>query len=395
VRTLTNILGAAALLCAMAPAAAPAAQPLPQNPASAEASIDGLWRGEVGGRTVLACFNATIGSFYAPADRKLIMLWAEQPLRWAEKDERDPANPRWNLRLQGNDRLAGERAAGRDAQALTLARLPAPAAEDADSDATGPCRSLAYHRERLEPLAVRERPARLGTAGYVEIVAAPASYPDAVRYQSFRVPGDAPGTAAVNALLARMIDLRGPGESEWSLCLAAAGNSGGDFHAGLAPVRIGRRFVAAEEEREASCGGAHPSSGSYPRLFDLVEGREVAMRDWLNPRALDGELLDERSEPNPDAEPNVLPLSAALRRVLVSKAGKPEPECAGTVDEETYWTVGVGRDALLFYPHLARAVRACGEEIALPFTAMAPFLSAEGKTALARLRADPAVFAQP
>ena len=391
-RTLTNILAAAALLCALRPTAAPAAQPLPPDPASAEASLDGIWRGEVGGRPVLACFDGTIGSFYAPADRKLIMLWAEQPLRWAENDDRDPANPRWNLILEGRDRVAGRRGA----QALTLARLAvAAAAEDADDDAGRPCTTLAYHRERLEPLALRERPARLGAAGYVEIVAAPASYPDAVSYRSFRLPGDAAGTAAVNALLARAVDLRGPGQSEWSQCLVAAGNSGGDFHAAVTPVRIGRRFVAAEQYRGGSCGGAHPYSGSYPRLFDLAEGRELAMRDWLAPRALDGELLDEEIEPGPDPEPNVLPLSRALRRLLVGKAGKPVPECAGTLDEESWWTVGVGRDSFLFFPQLPHAVRACGEEVALPFAALAPFLSAQGKTALARLGADPAAFAQP
>jgi hypothetical protein len=320
-------------------------------------------------------------------------LWAEEPLRFAEIDERDAANPRWRLLLKGPDRLAGERTGG---QALALIRVPFAAGAETDGEvASTACTSLAYHRGRLEPLVVREQPGKLGHADYVRILAVPPSYPDQVSYRSFRLAAAAPGTAAVNVLLARAIELGSAGESEWSLCLAAAGNSGGDFHAALEPVRIGRRFLAVHEQREGSCGGAHPYSGAYMGLFDLVEGREIALRDWLHPRALDRDLLASTSEAIPQSEPNVLPLSAVLRRLLVRRAAKPQADCKGAAKDASFWTVGVGRDAFLFSPQLGHAVRACAEEISLPFSAMRPFLSAEGKRALALLRADPAAFAPP
>jgi hypothetical protein len=394
VRKLTGTLAAAALACAPFPAAARPAQAEPAPPtAPADGALDGLWQGKIGGESVMACFDASIGSFYRIADKKLVMLWAEAPLRFAERDEREPGNPRWQLRLKGPDRAGGRRTHGGDAQPLTLTRLSFAPEAGSEGDLPGtPCTSLAYHRARLEPLAVRERPDRLGSAQFVRIEAAPPSYPDAVSLRSFRLPAASPAVAAVNAILARAIDLRGPGESAWSLCLAWAGNSGGDFHLALEPVRIGRRFLAATESRDESCGGNHPNFALYPRLFDLVQGREIAIREWLHPRALAADRPDAAGAAS-DGEPNSLPLSQALSRRLLARAQKREDDCAGAMEGVTWWTIAVDRTGFRFSPQLGHAVRACGEDVLLPFAAAAPFLNARGKATLAALRADPAAFA--
>ncbi len=374
-------------------AAATVSASAPQDRAAADWPVEGLWRGRVGASAVMACFDGSIGSFYRLRDKKLVTLWADDALQFAEADDRDAKNPRWRLIPDGSDRLSGERIDGENKQVLRLQRLALNERSDGeDSVPRTPCTSLEYHRERLERLRVVETPETVGDAGLVRIVATPPHNPDDVEYRTFRLTGTGSGVAAVNKLLARFIDLAGPGHSEWTQCLIGAGNVRGTFHAALDPVRIGQRFMAVNEHREGSCGGAHPSSANYPRIFDLEHGSEVKIRDWLSPRALDRETLEIVGSDDFEPEPNVLPLSSALRQVVMRRADKRDDECAGIVEAGIFWTVGLGSKGFLFSPQLGHAVMACGQDVEVPYSEMARFLSSEGKGAVAVLRAERALF---
>jgi hypothetical protein len=251
-----------------------------------------------------------------------------------------------------------------------------------------PCRSLAYHRDRLEPLRITEERARVGPSEILRIRATSAAPPD-VEYETFQLIGSEPSVLAVNRLLAQFVDRRGPGVSGWSRCLIAAGNVDGDYSLIVEPVRIGQSFLVANMHHDNSCGGNHPNSGSYPRIYDLSAGREVRMREWLAPHAIVRPAwADSDGE---ESEPNVLQLSLALRRELLRHLPRPEPQCAGVIEGTEFWAVGVGGSGFKFWPQLANVVRACGEEADLPFRAMQRYLSAEGRRAARVLASERAI----
>jgi hypothetical protein len=322
-------------------------------PAAQERAIDGIWRGEMGGRSIMACFDGSIGSFYQLDETKIVTLWGESVLRLRRGTTgtelthdgtcAPPARIGWMA--SGGD--------ARSAKPVRLRRVPfVPQLGTAESIPERPCTSFVYHRDRLKPLRVEEQSARLDDVAFVRILAKPADDATDVEYQSFRLLGTEPGVVTMNKLLASFIDIRGVGESEWTRCLAGAGNVGGEFRQSLEPVRIGRRFVIANDFREGSCGGAHPYSATYPRLFDLARGTEVSIRDWLSYRALDQTLVKNLGPKTAEGEPNVLPLSNALRRDISGRAAKSDAECSGVLEEEAFWTVGVSRIGFVFSPQL-------------------------------------------
>lgn len=379
-------LTAALALAAVATDAAAGAEPPPD-------SLDGIWAGTVGDEPIRACFEGTMGSFYRIGDKRSVWLWADGPDAFAETDDRNPANPRWRLAPAGAGERTGARVQGQSRVPIRLHRVPfTPRPESEEIGPETPCRSLAFVSGRLEPLVVTEEAVETEGVAMVRIVARPPHNGDSFEYRTFRLIGTQPGLAAVNARLEALIDRRGPGESAWSQCMISAGNGGGDFHEALAPSRIGRRFLAATLHRDDSCGGNHPNSGTYPRVFDLETGTEIRMRDWLAPGALDRETLALIGELDESHEPNVMPLSAGLRRLVMRHAAREEGDCEGSIADTAFWSVGVGRHGLLFSPQMAHVARACGQDIEVPFAPLAPFLSNAGRRAVEILRTDRAVF---
>ena len=355
----------------------------------ASRDLTGVWEGTVGDQQVMACFDGDIGSYYRVQDKQSIWLWAESSLQFAEKDERNPRNPRWRVRLQASGQVIGQRVEGGSQQPLELRRLSIP---EAAADEAG-CSSIVYLGKRIEPLSVSEEPFNVGSINLTRLIARPPHNRDDYEYRTFRLPDVDPGSKALNNRLASFIDLRGPGESGWSECLLGAGNTGGTFYEMLEPTRIGRRFITANEHRELSCGGTHPDSSNYPRIFDRSSGKEIEIISWLLPRALDQKTLKLIGPIDFDDEPNTLPLSAALAKQVLKHADRLKMKDCSDVSTD-FWSVGVSRRGFVFTPSLGHAVQACGDDVTLPFETLSPFLNAKGKRAVQILRSEPAQYAR-
>lgn len=354
----------------------------------ASRDLTGVWEGTVGDQQVMACFDGDIGSYYRVQDKKSIWLRAESSLQFAEQDERNPKNPRWRVSLQAPGQVVGQRVEGASEQLLKLRRV---LMRESAADDVG-CNSIEYLGKRIEPLSFSEEPMHVGSIKLTRLIARPPHNPDDYEYRTFRLPGVDSGSIALNKRLASFIDLRGPGQSGWSECLLGAGNAGGTFYKMLEPTRIGRRFVTANEHREASCGGPHPDSSNYPRIFDRSSGDEVEIISWFLPRALDQQTLKSISPINFDDEPNTLPLSAALAKQVYKRADRLKMKDCSDVSTD-FWSIGVGRSGFVFTPSLGHAVQACGDDVTVPFETLSPFLNAKGKRAVQILRSEPAQFA--
>jgi hypothetical protein len=144
---------------------------------------------------------------------------------------------------------------------------------------------------------------------------------------------------------------------------------------------ISRRFLTVAEANDTYCGGAHPSTWTTYRTFDRETGQAVNLYDWIGP---------------PIGEDEIRGLPAELREAVLARWPSDyvteedkeyAEECREVVVTHDYsWTLELAREGISFTPDLPRVVMACTDSVLLTWAELAPFLDAEGKAGLARLR---------
>ncbi len=72
--------------------------------------------------------------------------------------------------------------------------------------------------------------------------------------------------------------------------------------------------------------------------------------------------------------------------VLARWPADADQECRELAAENEYWSLGLARDGLVFRPDFPHAMTPCEEPVTVGWQALAPFLDAEGRAGLARLR---------
>jgi hypothetical protein len=157
---------------------------------------------------------------------------------------------------------------------------------------------------------------------------------------------------------------------------ANANGRDGDFSESIEPTLVTRRWLAATHRSDNYCGGAHPNTDIRFRTFDLDLGVEIDPLDWLGPNAVSTEQFDAASS-------IVKKLTPRFRRALLAGFKSDGEDCDGVLDDQEYWTVGIERDSLVFWPRLPRVVMACSEDFKLSFEQLQPWLNAKGKAAAA------------
>ena len=78
------------------------------------------------------------------------------------------------------------------------------------------------------------------------------------------------------------------------------------------------------------------------------------------------------------------PLSPAFKRIVLRRLKFADSECRAVVSEAEYWNIGLDRTGLVFSPSLPHVAMACGDDAAVPFAELGPWLSAAGKAGVAR-----------
>jgi hypothetical protein len=341
----------------------------------------GVWQGSVGNLPVRACFAhedwGSFGAYYYMSRLQLIPLQPSDTNKeeFVEGESNDAKAPRWRIEAVKGGVLGGRWTQGVRTLPVRLTRMGAPGhVEDQ------PCSSHVFQAPRLVGVHVVARPAVKDGVAYTRLILDHGGHFPSVAVETLRLEGSGDAIRRVNARLAEPLTAETP---EWLDCVQSALDQGpneGEMDEKIVPKIITRRWLAVMDESESYCGGAHPNSGSAPRLFDLVSGREEDLHDWLNERAIKRERFGSGTE-------EAKKLAPAFRTFLLGR-WKGNADCDDVVRTEDFWQIELTRTGMVFTPELAHAVQACGESFALPFARLQPYLSAEGKAKAEALRAQ-------
>lgn len=365
----------AALLMLIALPVAAIAQEPPPKP------WEGVWRGTVGTYPVVVCLQedglgTPRGAYYYLSKKVPIPLVFDKATGiWKEdtaKDQR-PA-PAWQLNPPVGDQLGGQwRREGRKDQRELPVVLTRVIAENGDF-----CGSKAFMAPRLGPIRIVRKSAKTNGLAYEVIRYDVGPQFETVDIRSFALIPKLAGDAAINRAVA-LDPLQAESKADFASCLSGAiSNLGmdGDFSLGVTPEAVAGDYLAATEASGTYCGGAHPETYEAYRTFDRRTGQEIDLWIWLVPRAA-----------TPDEPPSagVREIVKALRNLALRQLPPMEGECRDTIRDTDYWSVSLSSAGLGFTPSLPHVAAACENSAVLSWAALAPWLSARGKAAAARI----------
>ena len=363
------------MLAALVALAAAAAAP------DASAELPGIWEGHVGTLPVRACFTrrdwGTFGAYYYLSQLRLIPLEAEERGEsgaFREGVDTGSDRPRWVIEHADTDRLTARWTGGTRSLAVRLSRIARMEGEDS------PCGRPAFHQPRLEGLRTVTSRASLDGVGFTRIVLDVAGRFD-VSLETFALDGGDEAVQRINAQLGTSLAGSPP---QWFECiqnsLEFSPHEGG-FEESLAPAMVTRRWLSVSHSWFGFCGGAHPSSSVAFRTFDRADGREIDLHDWFNESAIRRERVEGMEE-------EIKALRPVFRNVILAGWSSEDADCGDVVRNAEFWSIGLGRNGLLFAPSLPHAAQACGDEFAVTFARLRPFLTEEGAANLRALEAD-------
>jgi hypothetical protein len=361
-----------AQLLALAAAAAPAPSP---------AELAGVWEGNVGTLPIRACFvrrdAEKFGAYYYLSRLRLIPLEADEAgTGFHEGVSDEPSPPRWTIDRVDGAELTGRWTARGRALPVRLHRLARMTGDDS------PCASMVFHRPRLEGVRTVPSRATLDGTAYTKLTLDLRGRFES-SFETFALDGGGAAAQRINAALGAGLAGDPPA---WFECIGDSLGFApleGSFEESLAPTMFTRRWLVVAHHWDGDCGGAHPDSTNSYRIFDLADGREIDIFDWLNARA----VHRERPEGSGEELKSLVP---AFRDVVLARWRPDTPECDEPVRSEEFWTIGLRRDAFVFSPDLAHVVQACAEDFVVPFDRLRAYLSAEGAANVAALAAEQA-----
>lgn len=343
---------------------------------------EGTWAGTIGSLPVHVCLNNTPymnrGAYYYDAHKALIRLELDDKEQaWVEGELDNKSGPR--LRVEGNaDALSGTWTDGKRSLPVQLRRISGPSQEF-----EGPCSSMEFQRPRVTAVRLASKAGSMDGAKFTTWSFAPGKPFDDIEISTFTLDRTDSGAAKVNGLLREVLP-RPDGTGTWLDCMASNANahgSDGSYSESIEPTLITRRWLAVAHSGEDYCGGAHPENYNRLRTFDLMAGTEVDPHDWFKPSAVKVETFATADEP---AKTLTEPF-----RAEILQGWKPEdPECAGAIREQEFWSIGISRTGFVFSPSLPRVIMACGEDFAVPFAKLTPWLNAKGQAAVASIQAE-------
>jgi hypothetical protein len=336
----------------------------------------GVWEGRIGTYPVRACLESFgdgpgRGSYYYMSTLEPISISEEDGEGgWIERTPDGNTQATWELAEFSGTRVRGAWRQGSRSLPLDLK----PAAWEA-GEWGGPCSSVAFLKPRTGKGTVISEPRELAGWAYTRKTYHPAkSFEDDVSIESFDFAPEQPGDKAIREMLAA--DL--PGETvddDFVKCLAGAIATlgiDGDYSLTVKPTLMSRAFLVTEQNSGSFCGGAHPNNYTLSRIFDRQSGEEIDLFGWIGDERIDG-------------EDSIIP--GALRDLILAKWPQDSADCREYVEDTSFWSIGLAKEGLEFRPDLPHVATACVEPVLIDWNALGPFLDAEGRAGLARLRA--------
>lgn len=349
--------------------------------------MTGVWRGTVGELPVTACFDwrdwrsELFGVYYYDRHLRPISLRPSGDVLQEEVGYGTSNGFEWLLHSMDGDVLTGTWRSETSEYPITLERVDFDAREYSDAA----CESLTFNAPRMAGGSVVEEPAEFAGQGYtlLRYIAPPQFRSSAnepfVWIESFRLDAEEPGDAAVNAELARILDVADP-RSEVADCLSGAllaFGGDGDFSWTAQPEVLTDRWLGVRISSGTYCGGAHPNYAEWRRVFDRQTGEETAADSWINSRGVTREQYESGGESYA-----YFTLTEELRALLVSHWPIEHPddaECADAARGQEFWRLGLASDGMAFIPSMPHVMTVCANTVAVTWDELAPYLTEEGR----------------
>jgi len=334
---------------------------------AADASLQGVWQGTLGGADIVACFNQpgsgsdSSGSYYYTRYKAPIMLSKDQgKTAWKETDANNQVTGNWSLNPPQGGNITGSWTHPKTGKSLPVALRLLAAAGGLDHPT---CASDAYNTalEAMPPLKTA-KPVTFEGRQYRNL-----SLADAITVELL-APGD--GVAKINAQLRDVLpknkaELAGYfkarrqhlGQNGWA--------AEDEVHAD--PTYWSARWVTIKFYRWAAGYGSSGISMNY-RTWNLKSGQETDVWTWFGTRASQG---DDKSE-----------LPSRLRQALFKDA-VADPECKGDYPGKGRYHLTLKADGVSFREDARGS--GCEEDFLLPYDKVAPFLTPQGRAALSDL----------
>ncbi|WEK48047.1 MAG: hypothetical protein P0Y56_07060 [Candidatus Andeanibacterium colombiense] len=349
----------------------------------------GVWKGTVGTYPVIACMDQdglgkARGAYYYVSHLTPIGLAGrDDGPDWDEAVDYAASGARWHAVAVKGDVLWASWVQGGKTLPVRLARQTWTGGEEFD----GPCMGDAFIAPRAGGGSVASADASFDGVAYRKLTYVPGKqFGENGSIETLALLSDAPGDKAINALLAR--DLPDGGwRSDFIQCLSfEVANSGSDGYFGLTvePDLITGRWLDLTIGNENSCGGVHPNAWSSFRTFDRQSGAEVNLFRWLNAKAVEHVAGDK---PEDGYDKLLPPLRDLTLEYASADAGDADPDCPAATRDAEFWYLGLAKDGLQLIPSLPHVIQACADSYVVPWRALAPYLSDEGKAGAAVLRA--------
>jgi hypothetical protein len=198
-----------------------------------------------------------------------------------------------------------------------------------------------------------------------------------VDLDTFKLNGNSPEISAVNERLLVVLPKKGKSAPYIECLQNTLGGSGrdGSYSVSITPLILTKSWLVAGSGDGSYCGGAHPINSSSEDVYNLRNGKDVDLREWLLAGAIDQDGK----------------LSNCLNTLVLgkfTKAPDTDKECADSAKNAFGWTLSLAKKGVSFTPSLSYAETACMNPTILSASEVAPFLTVDGKKQLTDFQSE-------
>lgn len=326
--------------------------------AQAAAPCEGVWSGTLGGIPISMEMTETYGRYYYRENfSDLVLVPANPPAtEWRELDAKGKQTGRVDLSCKPG-KLEGSWTSVDKSKTLPITAVS----------------STSYDARRTARLPLKVKKTQALASRSVDTVFVNGVPP----LTGLQLRGEAPGIRQVNSLLqAALADV----VANHLNCVAAGVAAGrsedawGDEGEQQAVLWAGN-VLSVQSSHGGYCGGAHPYHGQSYQTYDTSTGKAIPLENWLD--------AAYRKE---------VGLESALGKMVKSRVmgGKKSPkdfpedqrECVEEALNKSAQISSIAKGGVGFDFDFPYAMGACREDYVIPWRAMRPFLSEEGKRLL-------------
>ncbi len=342
----------------------------------------GIWQGTIANKTVVVSFNGeNQGYFYTKYLKPITLATTHQDFNeWAEKvGEKTTAF--WHLKSVDNDHITGtwQNIENKQSYKITLTHtksIPRSNYFDINNLAQTYNKKLFYGKPTL-----------FGKYQYRTIASND-------HVSSIELLDDTPSIKQLNNMLkygfqARMTEYLGcPSEAD----LNRGKNSTKEYYSSVTIGFWNDDWIVFNQNVSGDCGGAHPFADNNSDTVNLRNLKTIQLWNWFidSRKKVASKQFDDDYFTMPPSEKlmNIVAKQAFNQRKAYTKNDKEKDGCLDLSIYQTDYALSIGKKGLIFSTRFPHVVYACSEDVEIPYATLIPYLNAEGKKQVDKLKAS-------